>query len=60
MSASLRPRVSLERTARVSLVGYNPHDGGSLALSLSYFRAAQTKRLSIDRGRERVARRGAV
>jgi len=40
------------------MVGYNPHGGGSLilslslSLSLSYFRATQTKRLSIDRGRE--------
>lgn len=32
----------------------------ALSLSLSYFRAAQTRRLSIDRGRKRVARRGAV
>lgn len=53
MSVSLRPRrVSLERAARVSLVGYNPHGGGSLALSLVF--SSSPDEASFHRSRERT------
>lgn len=56
MSVSLRPRrVSLERTARVSLVGYTPM-AVALSLSLSLVFSSSPDEASFHRSRERARR----